>query len=290
MTKSLLIANPTGICGGVRRAIEIFERLVGGNPGKRVYVLHELVHNRIVTQSMREMGAEFVEEIAQVPTGGILLLGAHGCGPDTIAQCRERGLEVHDAVCPMVAKLHQQAIEADSAIPVILLGDPSHSEIQGVLAYLGGHTVHLILNEEDAKALPKLHKAVFLSQTTRSFTEIDRVRDILLARVDSLEDRAHVCDAVFQRQKAVLNLAKECQQIFIVGSENSSNARRLVEVVRGASSARVSLIEGASGIQTEALSGIDTIGLGAATSTPDSALKSVADFLESLGYLREETR
>ena len=136
MSRTVLLANPIGFCGGARRAFQLFQELAKRAPGKPIYVLRELVHNRAVTDAMKRDGAVFVEDIGQVPEGSTLLLGAHGTGPKTRKLCQDRHLEIHDAVCPVVAKLHDTAKTIDQSTPVILLGDKDHTEIRQLLEWL----------------------------------------------------------------------------------------------------------------------------------------------------------
>jgi len=267
--------------------MEIFSQIESTHSGAPIYVLHELVHNRSVTDGMRHRGAIFVEAVSQVPEGSTLLLGAHGSTPEIFRQCQERHLDCHDATCPLVSKLQNLAASFDTTIPIIFLGDGNHPEVRGILERLSRHTVFLVKDETEVQALPHLGRGVFFSQTTRSHTEVQRISELLQSKVDSLDDQAHVCDAVFQRQKALETLAKQCDSIYILGSSNSSNARRLVEIAQEAGAPFVRLVEGPAEIPPTEFARATTIGLGAATSTPDSLIEETIQFFEAQGFPRQ---
>lgn len=288
MQKTLHIVSPLGVCSGVRRAMKLFDDLASTSSGQPIYVLHELVHNRTVTESMRSHGAIFVNKVSDVPQDSIILLGAHGCPRSVIDECNERHLEIHDATCPLVRLLQEKAQAVPLDTPVIFLGDGNHQEVLGVLDRLRDHQVHLIERAEDAAQVPTMDKAVFFSQTTRCFTEICTAAEILSKRVSNLDNRAHACDAVMKRQTAMREIASACQAVIVIGSQNSSNARRLGEIALEAGCPKVIFAEGASALDTKELETISTIGLGTATSAPDAAICEVIDRLSQLGFKSEE--
>ena len=284
MTKRLFLATPTGFCGGVRHAVAMFHELAAKHPGERIYVLHELVHNRLVTEEMRNAGAIFVEDVEEIPEGSLTLLGAHGCGESVERRCRERHLCVFDATCPLVTQLQKRAAASDPAVPIVFLGDRDHPEVRGITDRLGGHVIYLVGTEEEAQALPLLSSAIFFSQTTRCITEIQRIRDILKERVAKLEDHAHVCDAVQMRQNAMASLAGECQVVYVIGSPHSSNARRLAEIAQENGCADTRFAENAEAIHPGELSGVERVGLGTATSTPDDVIEAVLAKFAEMGF------
>lgn len=282
MEKTLRIVAPLGVCSGVRRAMALFDQLAQNSPkGKTIYVLHELVHNRTVTESMKERGATFVSSVSEVPQGSTILLGAHGCPRKVLETCKARNLDAHDATCPLVRLLQEQALSVPADTPVIFLGDGHHQEVLGVLDRLQGHRVFLLEHAEEAAEVPKLEHAVFFSQTTRCFTEIQEAAEILDKRIAHLDNRAHACDAVKRRQTAMREIAGDCQAAVVIGSKNSSNALRLGDIAREAGCPRVIFAEDASSLSATDLDGVQSICVGTATSAPDSAINEVIEALET---------
>ena len=288
MAKRLFLAIPTGFCGGVRHAVAMFHALSQEHPGERIYVLHELVHNRLVTEEMRRADAVFVEDVEEIPEGSLTLLGAHGCGESVERRCRERQLRVYDATCPLVTQLQKKAVASDPKKPIVFLGDKAHPEVRGITDRLGGREVYLVGTEEEARAIPLLPAAVFFSQTTRCITEIQRIRDILKTRVENLEDHAHVCDAVQMRQNAMATLAGQCQVVYVIGSPHSSNARRLAEIAREHGCPDTRFAENADAVHPEELAAVEVVGVGTATSTPDEVIEAVLAKFAELGFQRTE--
>ena len=270
------VIDPIGFCAGVRRAVNMFYDILAKHEERPIYVLHELVHNRSVSEKMRGDGALFVEQISQVPDGSVVLLGAHGCGLDVERECRERHLIAYDAVCPLVKQLQQTAARHRPEIPLILLGDKEHPEVKSVVNRAGSREVHVIGGADELP--PPMGEALFLSQTTRNAAEVEAVRQKLAERIGNLESRAHVCDAVLLRQKAVERLSRECELMLIIGSMHSSNARRLLEIASGITTAY--MVETARDIQDEWLQGVQHVGVGAGTSTPDWDITQVREALE----------
>ena len=289
MTKTLHIAHPIGFCSGVRRALKLFEDTIQANPGKNVFVLHELVHNNAVTQAMTDKGAVFVQDVSQVPRGADMLIGAHGCGPSVIEACGKRNLTVHDATCPRVARLRKQMASCAPGLPIIFLGDSNHPEVQGILEYVHKHSPHdvyIINNRQEAESegwLPR-ESAAFFSQTTRRITEIAAVRAILAQKIRRLDDYAHPCLAVRNRQTAMKSVAKCCERITIVGSSHSSNAQRLAEVAKESGCTDVRFIESTDDIIAEELEHIEHLGIGSATSSPNDLILSIIGKILQLGF------
>ena len=286
MTKTLHIAQPIGFCSGVRRAMKLFDDCIQANPGKSVYVLRELVHNHAVTQAMKDRGAVFVEAAEDVPKGATMLIGAHGCGPSTLETCVKRHLDVHDATCPRVTRLRDDMVNCDLELPIIFLGDSNHPEVFGITAYVTKqkHDVYIIRNCQEAECLPLMDSAAFFSQTTRRMTEIAAVRSILARRIRRLDDHAHPCPAVRDRQMAMKTVAKCCELVFIVGSSHSSNAQRLAEIAEENGCNDIRFAESVDDIIAEDIERFEHIGIGAATSAPDDIICSIIDRIRQLGF------
>ena len=272
----ILLTNPIGFCAGVRRAVNMFYDILAKHAERPVYVLHELVHNRSVSEKMREDGACFVDHISQVPDGALVLLGAHGCGLAVEQECSQRYLTAYNAVCPLVKQLQATAANHRPEIPLILLGDKEHPEVRSVINRAGNRTVHVI--EEKETPLPPMDEALFLSQTTRNAAEVEEVRQSLEKRIGKLESLAHVCDAVLLRQRAVASIASQCDIMLIIGSRHSSNASRLMEIASAICPSH--MVENAGDIRKEWFQGVRRVGIGAGTSTPDWVIAQVCEALE----------
>ncbi|MBP5639029.1 MAG: 4-hydroxy-3-methylbut-2-enyl diphosphate reductase [Victivallales bacterium] len=286
MTKILHIARPIGFCNGVKHAMKLFEDLVQANSGKTIYVRHELVHNHAVTQAMKDKGAIFVQDVEQVPKGATVLIGAHGCGPSVLESCSKRHLDVHDATCPRVVRLRNAMASCDHELPIVLLGDYTHPEVYGIADYLikQKHDVYIIRNCHEAECLPLMDSAAFFSQTTRCITEIAAVRSILARRIRRIDDHAHPCPAVQDRQMAMKSVAKCCELVIIVGSSHSSNAQRLAEIAKESGCSDVCFVESANDIIPTVLAPIEHLGIGAATSSPDDIIHSIISKILQLGF------
>lgn len=288
MCRRVLIASPIGFCGGVRNALGLFARLREQNPGEPTYVLHELVHNELVTARMLRDGAIFVDSPSSVPRGARILIGAHGCGDGVLAECRARGLEIIDATCPFVRRLQDEVAGYSEAATVVFLGDRRHPEVQGVLDRLHGREYHLVTCADEARALPAISRAVFFNQTTRSHDEVERTLEALRGRVELLDDQSHICEAVACRQDSMSQVAPRCQFVYVIGSPHSSNARRLEAVARGCCPGRVKMVDSAGGVVEKELENVECVGVGTATSSPDCEIDAVLARLEELGFSREE--
>ena len=285
MTKRVLLAAPRSFCAGVDRAIEIVERLLAEH-GPPIYVRHHIVHNDHVVRRLERMGAVFVDDEDEVPSGEICVLSAHGVAPSVRENCERRGLRVVDAVCPLVSKVHAEARRyADSGHLVALVGHANHVEVIGTRGERPESTV-VVESPEEAARLDSGGKPVaVISQTTLS---LDDVR----ATVDALEDRFgaltrpaadDICYATQNRQDAVKRLAEEASLILVIGSQTSSNAQRLVEVARNAG-ADAELIDGESELDDDVLAGHEVVGLTAGASTPEELVEATIERLAARGY------
>jgi 4-hydroxy-3-methylbut-2-enyl diphosphate reductase len=282
----VLLAAPRSFCAGVDRAIEIVERLLEQH-GPPVYVRHQIVHNDHVVKRLERLGAVFVDSEDEVPQGAICVLSAHGVAPEVRENCERRGLVVVDAVCPLVSKVHAEARRyADSGHLVALVGHADHVEVIGTRGERPEQTV-VIESPEDAEALDAEGRPVaVITQTTLSLDDVAETVDALGRRFGDLRRPAadDICYATQNRQDAVKAMAAQgASLILVIGSETSSNARRLVEVAERAG-ARARLIDGESGIDPDLLDGHESVGLTAGASTPEELVAAVLRSLASLGY------
>jgi 4-hydroxy-3-methylbut-2-enyl diphosphate reductase len=281
----VLLAAPRSFCAGVDRAIEIVERLLEQH-GAPVYVRHQIVHNENVVRRLESLGAVFVEDESEIPTGEICVLSAHGVAPSVKDNAEARGLRVIDATCPLVNKVHAEARRyADSGHLVALVGHANHVEVIGTLGERPDSTV-VIESPEQARALVTDKPVAVITQTTLSLDDVAPIVDALEASQGELR-RPHaddICYATQNRQDAVKAMVAEgATLILVIGSETSSNAQRLVEVARSGG-AEATLIDGEEPIDDELIAGHETIGLTAGASTPEQLVQSVARDLSERGY------
>jgi 4-hydroxy-3-methylbut-2-en-1-yl diphosphate reductase len=284
--KQVLLAAPRSFCAGVDRAIEIVERLLAEH-GPPVYVRHQIVHNDHVVRRLEGLGAVFVDHEDEIPSGAICVLSAHGVAPSVKENCEQRGLVVVDAVCPLVSKVHAEARRyADSGHLVALVGHMDHVEVIGTRGERPDQTVVIESPEDAAKLDAGGRPVAVITQTTLSLDDVAETVDALGERFGDLRRPAadDICYATQNRQDAVKALAaRGSSLILVIGSETSSNARRLVEVAQRAG-AEAMLIDGESGIEPDLLSGHETVGLTAGASTPEELVALVLRSLASLGY------
>jgi 4-hydroxy-3-methylbut-2-enyl diphosphate reductase len=280
-----LLAAPRSFCAGVDRAIEIVERLLEQH-GAPVYVRHQIVHNENVVRRLEGLGAVFVEDESEIPSGEICVLSAHGVAPSVKENAEQRGLRVIDATCPLVNKVHAEARRyADSGHLVALVGHANHVEVIGTLGERPDSTV-VIESPEQARELKSDKPIAVITQTTLSLDDVAPIVDALEASQGELR-RPHaddICYATQNRQDAVKAMVAEgATLILVIGSETSSNAQRLVEVARSAG-AEASLIDGEERLEDELIASHRTIGLTAGASTPEQLVQSVARDLSERGY------
>ncbi len=283
MKKKLFLAEPLGFCGGVRLAVSTFEKLRDIYPDEPIYVLHELVHNSVVTQSMREKGAIFVDDVEAIPVGAVALFGAHGVTTATEEAAKKRNLRLSNAVCPLVVQLQEKAADFNPETPLVFFGDKKHPEVQSILDHAAARNIHVISSIDDVDSLPPLKSAVFLSQTTRNAEIVAAIAKRLSERIPQFDNQAHVCPTVQKHQEAVRHLSQTCDAMLIIGSLHSANGRYLAELA-GISTGHAQLIENAQQLKPENFEMIQTLGLGTATSTPDSVIKDVIDWLHEHGF------
>lgn len=282
----IMLANPRGFCAGVDRAVKIVE-LALEVYGEPVYVRREIVHNSHVVGDLRGRGAVFVEELDEVPAGSVAILSAHGVAPAVFEQARARNLKLVDATCPLVTKVHLEVHRfVKAGYHIVLIGHRGHDEVIGTSGQSPDH-ITLVENERQAATveLPPHDKLMVLTQTTLGVDDTNVVIDALRKRFPYLElpPTDDVCYATQNRQDAVKAMAhRGMDLLLVVGSKNSSNAARLVEVGE-ARGVRGHLIDSATEIQPDWLSGVKAVGVTAGASTPEHVVQSVIDRLKELG-------
>lgn len=287
---NIILANPRGFCAGVDRAIEIVNRALE-SLGAPIYVRHEVVHNRFVVNDLRERGAIFVEELDEVPAGATVIFSAHGVSQAVRREAEARGLNVFDATCPLVTKVHIEVTRhCRAGRDVVLIGHEGHPEVEGTMGQwlsqgAKGH-IYLVENVEDVQALEvsQPEHFAYTTQTTLSVDETRDVIDALRARFPKIQGPRHddICYATQNRQDAVRDLSSQCDLVFVVGSVNSSNSNRLRELAEK-NGARAFLIDGAQDIVPEWLKGAQTIGVTAGASAPEVLVQEVIVHLQGLG-------
>jgi 4-hydroxy-3-methylbut-2-enyl diphosphate reductase len=299
--EKLLLAAPRGYCAGVDRAVQTVERALELH-GAPVYVRKEIVHNKHVVQTLRERGAIFVDELDDsIPEGAITVFSAHGVSPAVHADAERRNLQTIDATCPLVTKVHREAIKfAAEGYTIVLIGHAGHEEVEGTMGEAPEHIV-LIESEEDVDTLEveDERKLAYINQTTLSVDEtrgiIARLRErfphITGPRTDD------ICYATTNRQAAVRQMAQQCDLVLVIGSKNSSNSNRLVDVARDLGTPAY-LIDHAEQIEEAWLQGVKTVGVSSGASVPEELVENLVAFFRARGtqdvqefeVLREDVR
>ncbi|PRQ12255.1 4-hydroxy-3-methylbut-2-enyl diphosphate reductase [Corynebacterium sp. 13CS0277] len=285
--KTVLLAAPRGYCAGVDRAVETVERALA-KYGAPVYVRKEIVHNRYVVDTLAERGAIFVDETTEVPQGAHLVFSAHGVSPAVHAEARELDLHTLDATCPLVTKVHNEVKRfAKAGYQILLIGHEGHEEVEGT-AGEAPDVVHLVDGVEGVEKLDFADddKLIWLSQTTLSVDETMTIVALLKQKFPHLQDPPSddICYATQNRQVAVKAIAEKCQLVIVVGSQNSSNSKRLVEVALQAGADASYLVDYASQVQPEWLDGVTTVGVTSGASVPEILVRDVLELLDSHGF------
>jgi 4-hydroxy-3-methylbut-2-enyl diphosphate reductase len=285
--KRVLLAEPRGYCAGVDRAVETVERALEKH-GPPVYVRHEIVHNRHVVDTLAKAGAVFVDETDEVPEGAIVVFSAHGVAPTVHTSAAERKLQVIDATCPLVTKVHNEAKRfARDDYDILLIGHEGHEEVVGTAGEAPDH-VQLVdgPGAVDNVTVRDENKVIWLSQTTLSVDETMETVQRLRARFPNLQDPPSddICYATQNRQVAVKAMAPECELVIVVGSRNSSNSVRLVEVALGAGSRAAHLVDYADDIDPAWLEDVTTVGVTSGASVPEVLVRGVLERLAEYGY------
>jgi len=283
----VILANPRGFCAGVDRAIEIVERALKMF-GAPIYVRHEVVHNRYVVADLREKGAVFVEQLDEIPDNVTVIFSAHGVPNAVRDEAKRRGLQVFDATCPLVTKVHMEVVRHMKAgRECILIGHEGHPEVEGTMGQVG-ETEHMHLVESPADVAKLVvdndTSLAFVTQTTLSMDDTSLVIDALRERFPNIvgPKKDDICYATQNRQDAVKRLAQQCEAILVVGSPNSSNSNRLREI--GTQLGLPSwLVDGPDDIDLHWFKGLQTIGLTAGASAPEVLVQDVIRRLQHLG-------
>ncbi|WP_086819503.1 4-hydroxy-3-methylbut-2-enyl diphosphate reductase [Allokutzneria sp. NRRL B-24872] len=285
--KRVLLANPRGYCAGVDRAVITVEKALE-TYGAPVYVRKEIVHNKYVVETLRDRGAIFVDETDEVPEGALVVFSAHGVSPAVHEQAADRNLRTIDATCPLVTKVHNEARRfARDDYDILLIGHEGHEEVEGTAGEAPDH-VQLVDTAEDADKVEVRDpsKVVWLSQTTLSVDEtMVRVKQ-LRERFPEMQDPPSddICYATSNRQVAVKTMAPDCDLVLVVGSKNSSNSVRLVEVALQYGAKASYLIDYAKEVDLSWLDGVGTIGVTSGASVPDILVMDLLAMLEKRGW------
>lgn len=289
---NLLIAAPRGFCAGVDRAIEIVEKALE-RYGSPVYVRHEIVHNKYVVEGLKAQGAIFVEELDEVPDDAPVVFSAHGVPKAVPAEAKRRKLLYVDATCPLVSKVHRQAErQIEKGRHIIFIGHEGHPEVIGTMGQVEPGQMTLVETIEDVEKLPfdSDEELAYLTQTTLSVDDTREVIQALEWRYPNISGpRAEdICYATSNRQAAVKELAQDCDLVLVIGSPNSSNALRLVEVAERLGTP-AKLIQRANEIDFAWLEGVKTLGLTAGASAPEILVREVVDALSAYRPISEKT-
>ncbi len=283
--KKLLLAAPRGYCAGVDRAVQTVERALELH-GAPVYVRKEIVHNKHVVAKLRERGAIFVDSETEVPEGSTVVFSAHGVAPSVHANAEARGLETIDATCPLVTKVHREAVKfATEGYTIVLIGHDGHEEVEGTMGE-APEAIVLVETEADVEALEVADpaKVAFISQTTLS---VDETRAIIVALREKFPAITgprtdDICYATTNRQAAIKQMAGQCDLVLVIGSTNSSNSQRLVEVARELGP-EAYLIDNESQVREEWLEGKAIVGISSGASAPEELVQSLVEFFRQRG-------
>ena len=284
----VLLANPRGFCAGVERAIEIVERALAQH-GAPIYVRHEIVHNRSVVEDLRAKGAVFVEELDEVPSGGIVIFSAHGVSKGVRAEAERRGLRAFDATCPLVTKVHVEVAKMLKAgYEIVMIGHRGHPEAEGTMgqAERGMHLVETVADVARVQ-VANPERLAYVTQTTLSVDDARAIVAALKVRFPAIRGpkKDDICYATQNRQDAVKVMAPQCDVVIVVGSPNSSNSNRLREVAEHMG-AQAYMVDNAAELRPEWVAGKRRIGVSAGASAPEVLVIEVIERLKSLGAKR----
>jgi len=291
VVKRVLLASPRGYCAGVERAVETVERLLDLH-GPPVYVRKQIVHNAHVVRDLEERGAIFVESETEVPEGATVVLSAHGVAPSVYANAADRGLNTIDATCPLVTKVHVEARRyAEEGYTIVLIGHEGHEEVIGTTGEAPDAIV-LVQTVDDAERLelPDPDRVAYITQTTLSVDETMAIIGVLRRRFPNIRapKRDDICYATSNRQWAVKDLLGEVELLLVIGSRNSSNSNRLVEVAR-AGGVNAFLIDDETDIDEAWLADVETVGITSGASAPEKLVARVCDWFRARGVDAIET-
>jgi 4-hydroxy-3-methylbut-2-enyl diphosphate reductase len=290
MPTKVLLAAPRGYCAGVERAVEAVERALQTH-GRPVYVRKQIVHNAHVVRDLEAKGAIFVEEETQVPEGRVVVLSAHGVAPEVYANARERRLTVLDATCPLVTKVHLEARRfADRDRTIVLIGHAGHEEVVGTTGQAPSRTI-LVQDVEQARTVQIADPAnlSYLTQTTLSVDETNEIVEVLRGRFPAIEGppREDICYATQNRQDAIKEVARRSDVVLVIGSDNSSNSKRLGEVARDLGTP-AHLIDDETEVDPSWLEGAEVVGLTSGASAPERLVDRLLVWLAEQGATEVE--
>jgi 4-hydroxy-3-methylbut-2-enyl diphosphate reductase len=290
----VILAGPRGFCAGVDRAIRVVEEALR-RYGAPVFVRHEIVHNRTVVETLEQQGAIFVEELDEVPENAHVVFSAHGVPKSVPDEAQRRKLAYLDATCPLVSKVHREAERHFAeARHILMIGHAGHPEVVGTMGQLPPGAVTLVQNSAEAEAVvpPDIARLAFITQTTLSVDDTAEIVEILRRRFPAIEGprREDICYATTNRQAAVKAIARECDLLIVIGSPNSSNSQRLREVAERAGAGRAILVPKVGDMDFSALEGVNTVGITAGASAPESLVQEVLAALGTRFKLQIEER
>ncbi len=283
--EKILLAKPRGFCAGVDRAIDVVNIALELFPGP-VFVRKEIVHNRYVIESLARKGAIFVDELDEVPEGALVIFSAHGVSPEVRREAAQKGLQVIDATCPLVTKVHLEALRfAREGRSIILIGHAGHEEVAGTMGEVP-ECIHLVGSVEEAEQVevPNADCVAVVTQTTLGVEDASVILNVLRRRFPKLitPSSDDICYATQNRQTAVKKLGGEAQLVLVLGSDNSSNSRRLREVAE-TTGARAYLIDDASEIEPAWLEGVRCVAITAGASAPEHLVQEVVNYFRKMG-------
>ena len=285
--KKVLLASPRGYCAGVDRAVIAVEKALE-HYGAPVYVRKEIVHNKFVVSTLEEQGAVFVEETDEVPEGSLLIFSAHGVSPAVVESAKSRELRTIDATCPLVTKVHREAVRfAKSDYDILLIGHDGHEEVEGTAGEAPEHIQVVNSPDEVGQVVVRdPEKVVWLSQTTLSVDETLETVQKLRERFPSLQDPPSddICYATSNRQTAIKKIAPDADLVIVVGSANSSNSVRLKEVALEYGARRAERVDFANQVDESWFEGVATVGVTSGASVPEVLVKDVLRLLADYGY------
>jgi len=289
--KRALLVSPRGFCFGVERGIKILDDTLAHGQGT-VYVRKEIVHNTVLVDHYKSLGVAFVDELDEIPEGSVAVFSTHGVAPSVRDEATRKNLTVVDATCPLVTKVHNEAVRfKEQGASIILVGDAAHPEVIGIMAEAPGN-IHLVRYESDIGLLEGVDEknVAWISQTTLNFDETEKIVERLREKYPLLQDppQSDICYATRNRQLAVRNVASECDLFIAVGSEKSNNTNKLAEVALEAGARKAIRVDKPEELSGVDLSSIVTIGITSGVSVTEKQLEGVVAYLEGLGYLRKE--
>jgi len=288
----VLLAEPRGFCAGVDRAIAVVEQAIAMF-GAPVYVRHEIVHNKFVVKELKNKGAVFVESVADVPDGALLIFSAHGVSQAVAQAARDRKLKIIDATCPLVTKVHMELLHHEhNGDQVILIGHAGHPEVEGTMGQVPEGAVLLVSTPDDVMRLQvrDAGKLAYVTQTTLSVGDAADVVSALKKRFPRIQGpkRDDICYATNNRQQAVKQLASHCEVVLVIGSRNSSNSNRLREVAEREGAISY-LVDHADDVHSDWFEGARCVGITAGASAPEALVQGVVNCLKALGAEGVET-